>query len=110
MMSFTDIGKNLGELYSSRQEPAGIRALAELYWRTLLVCAALVVVLALVWGLWQLFAVFAVLSSVPDTSPLPPAVLNRAKLQGIVQEFGARESEYQTLQSNPPAALPDPSK
>jgi len=110
MMSFSDIEKRMRNLYAGRFEPEGARSLADMYWTALLSCAGLVVVLALLWGLWTLWGVFDTLEQTPDTSPLPPASLNRAVLQGIVQGFDARQAQYNAYQSAPPAPVPDPSK
>ena len=110
MISFADIQKRMRDLYDARFEPEGVRVLADIYWRTLLSFAVLVILLALLWGLWTLWGVFDVLAQAPDTSPLPPASLNRAALQGIVQGFNTRQAQFNNLQSNPPAAVPDPSK
>ena len=110
MMFFTDIRRRARDFYALRFEPDGVHAIADIYWRTLLCTAALIVVLALVLGLWELFGVFDLLQRLPDTSRLPPSVFNRATMQAIVQRFDARQTQFDNLQSNPPAAIPNPSK
>jgi len=110
MITFTDITARLRNFYDSRFEPEGIRPLAEMYWRTLMLIASLLCLAALLFGIWNLFSVFDTLSSLADTSPPPPAAFSSSALHALSGGFDARQTQFNTFTSNPPSAAPDPSK
>jgi hypothetical protein len=110
MMNFNDIPTRMRDAYAARFEPEGQRSLAYLYWRSLLVLTGVLLVLAVAWGLWNLFDVFTLLASEPDTSPLPKAALDRSALMNVVQGFEARQVQWNELTGSPASSISDPSK
>lgn len=110
MMNLNDIPTRMRNAYAARFEPEGARSLAYLYWRSLLVLTGVLLVLAVAWGLWNLFDVFALLASEPDTSPLPKAALDRGALLNVVQGFETRQTQWNDLTGSPAPAIADPSK
>lgn len=109
MMSFDDIQVRARDLLASRFEPEGIRPLGDIYWRSLLGVAVALIVCAIAYGLLDLFGVLNTLASAADTSPLPPAALDRSVLKNVVQGFSDREATFTKFQTTAPAAIPDPS-
>ena len=110
MMDLNDIPTRMHDAYAARFEPEGQRSLAYLYWRSLLAIAGVLLVLAVAWGLWNLFDVFTLIASEPDTSPLPKAALDRGALLNVVQGFEARQTQWNELTGSPAPSIPDPSK
>ncbi|MDE1925024.1 MAG: hypothetical protein KGH79_02505 [Patescibacteria group bacterium] len=110
MNIFNAILMRVRDAYASRFEPEGVRPLADIYWRTLLVLAVTLVLCAVLYGIWDLFGVLDALASVPDTSPPPPAALNRTTLETVVQGFQTRQTRFNDFGSTHSAAIPDPSR
>lgn len=110
MIKFSDITGLVRDLYAARYEPEGVRMLADIYWRSLLSVASLVIVCALAWGIVDLLGVLDTLAAAPDTSPTPPAAFNRVTLKNLVQGFQARQAEFETLGTTPLPRVTDPSK
>ena len=102
--------KDLPEMLRAGYEPEYTRALASLYWRTLLVLAFIVVVLVFLYSTWGLLRVLDNLSSALDTSAPPPPALNRAELNATIRAFEMRKTQFEQLKANPPLTIPDPSK
>ena len=110
MMTFGDITTRARDIYAARFEPEGVRPLAAIYWRTAIITGCLLGILTLLFGLWNLFGIVDTLSSLSDTSPPPPAAFSSAQLHTLSAGFGARQTQFTSLTTNPPAPLPDPSK
>lgn len=111
MMKFgSTIWRNLRETLSDRYEPEHIRSLADLYWRTLLVTAFVVLVFVFLYSTWGLLRVLNNLSATLDTSAPPPPALNRSLLNATVRAFEDRKTRFEELKANPPAPVKDPSR
>jgi hypothetical protein len=105
-----DILIRLRDIYANRREPESLRAFADIYWRTVIVCAFVLVVLAIAYGTWDLSQVLSDLGQTPDTTPAPTSALSRSVLKSTVQVFDARQGQFDEFKVNPPAPVPDPSK
>ncbi len=101
--------KDLPEMIKAGYEPEYTRTLADLYWRTLIVSAFVVSILVFLYSTWVLLRVLNDLGGSPDTSALPPQVLNRAELTATVRAFEERKAQFEGLKARPPAAVKDPS-
>jgi hypothetical protein len=105
----SDILDHVRDIYTKRREPESLRPLAAAYWRTLLGLALLAVAGSILWGVVMLFSVLDDLGTSPQAT-LPTAAFNRAALDSIVSQFTARQKALQDMETNPPTAIPDPSK
>ena len=110
MKSSTDILNKIRDAYAARYEPEGLRPLSDIYWRGLLLLAFLVLVCVFLYGTWGLVRVLNGLSAGADTSAPPPPPLSRAALSKTIRDFELRRAQFETLQTNPSATIPDPSR
>ena len=103
----------LRRTYEHRYEPEYARAFANLYWRSLLSLACIVVV--------GTFAYCAIVffGALPQSSTDTPAVtssipaganLNRAELESTLNGFAARQASFNALKTDPTPSVTDPSK
>ena len=97
------------EAWRYRNEPEEMRALGVFLWRTLLLFALLVVLLALWTGYQELTAALQAENSVSTPNAAPPA-LNKSQLQSALSYFSAKQSQYQSLSQSPEVQVADPSK
>lgn len=110
MNTYTHILQRIRDLYGTRYEPEHIHVLAAWYWRALLVVAACAVCGTVCYGVVSMMSVLHTLASYPDTSPLPPPALDRSALNTLVAGIDARTHVFESLRTNPPAPVEDPSK
>ncbi|MBI5457572.1 hypothetical protein HY971_02505 [Candidatus Kaiserbacteria bacterium] len=101
--------KDLPEMIKAGYEPEYTRSLADLYWRTLIVSAFVVLVLVFLYSTWVLLRILNDLGGSPDTSVLPAPMLNRTELNATVRAFEERKAQFDALKANPPAVVKDPS-
>lgn len=96
-------------MYKDRPEEK--RALADLYWRTLLCIALAIMLLSLGYGFFALVSALRDSgNSSADLYPPPPLPsLDRVQLQSALDEFRARENQFESLKANAPTQ-PDPSE
>ena len=99
--------------YVRRHEPEYSRAFADLYWRSLLVIACIIIVGVCAYSA----AVF--ITALPQVNPDTAAAvstisvklnLNRTQLDATLSGFTARQTKFQTLQTSPIPPLIDPSQ
>ncbi|MDO8514406.1 MAG: hypothetical protein Q7S50_02585 [bacterium] len=105
-----DIFNRARDAYAVGHEPEGRRLLSDIYWRTILVAALLILVCVFLYGTWVLMRVLDDLGATADVSAPPPPALSRAMLKEMVQGFEMRQSQFETMKKSPPAAIPDPSR
>ncbi len=110
MMKFNDMLTRIRTALAGRYEPEGVRSLAAMYWRGLLVAAGILVIASVLYGVWDIFSVLDALASAPDTSPPPPAAVDRVALHSVVQGFQTRQTQFDDFRASPPPTIPDPSK
>lgn len=100
----------MGGAIVSRHEPEGMRVLSDIYWRTLLSIATLLVLSALVYGVWGLLRVLDDLNSVVRVSAPPPPAINRGVLNATMEGFETRSTQFELLKTKPGEIIHDPSK
>ena len=105
-----DIFNRARDAYAAGYEPEGRRFLSDIYWRTFLVAALFTLVCVFLYGTWVLMRVLDDLGATADQSTSPPPALSRAMLKEVVSGFEMRQSQFETIKKNPPAAIPDPSR
>lgn len=110
MRSSTNIFKRTHDAYAAGYEPEGLRRLSDIYWRALLVGAFLLLVCVFLYSTWGLLRVLEDLGATANSATPPPSPLNRALLNETLHAFETRQSQFQTFKTNPPAAIPDPSR
>ena len=103
--------QNVRVAYANRHEPECARMLANMYWKLLLVLAALIGVAAISYGLWQTVSVVDGVAE--EVSPIAgraaSSLLDTAKLEIILENFSERGEQYTVLQNNP-VQIADPSR
>lgn len=101
--------EGLYDMYAGRHQPENLRRLTDLYWRTLLSLALVVVVGVFTYGILTLNRVLDALGDAYSVAPTPAPALDRAKLNTTVDGFEARGARFEALKAR--ADLPsDPSK
>jgi hypothetical protein len=112
MRSSNTLFSRIRTVYANRSEPEYAHAFADLYWRTLLSLACIVVIGACVYGA-LLFS--SVLSELAASSPVrasataaPP--FDMTKLNTVLSRFAARQSAFESLQSATAPTVTDPSQ
>jgi len=109
MTTYTELWNTLRALYEARNEPENIRPLADIYWRLMLSCGLLLIVIAIGWGVWVFVAALSDLSSAsPDTSSRP-AALDRNQLQAVLAAYQAR-GQALTAEESQTTHIADPSQ
>lgn len=105
-----NIGTKIREIYMYRDRPEAKRALADFYWRILLCSAFFIIIMSIAYGFFRLISVLRDpgVSSANAYPVQPPPALNRAKLQGALNEFRAREDRFESLKTNA-STVADPS-
>ena len=110
-MSFGgNIFGRLRDIATARREPEGVRILADIYWRLLLVTAFLMLVLVFLYSASSLTRIFEDLGATVDTRSPPPPALNHAQLSATIRGFEARRVQFDDLKIHPPRPIPDPGK
>ncbi len=99
--------------FEHRYDPEYVRAFADLYWRSLLLAACVVVAGAAIYG--AIFFFDALPSSNTDTSATAPIIsggsnLDRAQLDATLNGFAARQEKFKSLQTGAIPPEPDPSQ
>ena len=104
--------RQLRALYENRYEPEYAHAFADIYWRTLLVVACIVVLGVGGFGAYTFFSALSQLNSTTATQSAIPtnAPIDQGKIETVEQSFAARLSDFAALQAGPVTAVPDPSK
>jgi hypothetical protein len=97
----------LKRAYEYRQEPEEMHVIIEVFWRSLLSLAVLLVVFALWYGFSQLLGVLDD-SHEGAGAKVVGLPLDKTQLEAAVQALEARQVETQTLTTSP-INLPDPS-
>lgn len=112
MISNERIGSRFIDMYADRDRPESRRALADLFWRTLLAAVFLTVVLAIAYGIFTLSSILhdaSVSGAVGAESSQPIPSFNRAQLQETLDGFRARQGKFEALKASAPS-VSDPSK
>jgi hypothetical protein len=105
-----DIAQSAGAIIAARHEPEGVRILANLYWRTLLVAFLLIVTGVLMYGISGLLRVLNDLNGTTSVSASPPSALNRATLNATIRNFENRRLHFDLLKTTGREVIPDPSR
>lgn len=108
MKPILDMFAPLRRMYAYRREPENMRALSDVYWRTLVVVAALVVLCAILYGVTQLVGVMGYAQEGNAATPVSAAGINRTQLEATLSAFSARQENYDALASTSVSAV-DPS-
>ena len=94
----------------NKQEPEYVHTLAEQFWRTVLVCSALVVLFAFVFGVFNLMTVVQEVSiSAKPTVATSTPTIDRKKLMQTLDGFKKREILFDTFK-NQATPIEDPSR
>ena len=112
MKSLGDRFGTLREAYAHRDEPEHFRVLTRIYWKAVLLATACMVVLVVVYGLWQLIILMRAPvedPSAPSVSTSATSLLDPTELEKTVNSFIERGTRYESLRANPPT-VPDPSR
>lgn len=109
MNNFTNTWNRVRELYETRVEPENTRALAELFWRTLLGLTFFGVFAVFGFGVWQFFGVLEDLSTPSGGASTPPVSLDRSNLQKTLTLYDERIQAFTTAQHSG-AKFTDPSR
>lgn len=96
----------LREHYDARFEPEGMRELADIWWRFLLILAAIATLVALLGGISTLMSVLGAISESPGPTTPPPPALSRSQLQQVLDALSARAAAYDGAAST--EAVPEP--
>lgn len=101
---------HIRDMYAYRREPERVRSLAVLYWRLVLSAAALVVVLSLGYGAFQLFSILQETNALDagGTTVRSALALDQKQLESALAAFTARGNRFEALKTNA-LAIPDPS-
>ncbi len=110
MNYLTGTWTRIREQYAARRTPEGVRPLAMLYWRILLSFVLIVVIGALWYGVSSVISVAKTLAGATNTVSLPAPSVDPATVQALVQQFETRQSQFETLSTEPVPAIPDPSR
>ena len=110
MRFLTIISSTLRDTWEARHEPERSAALAEAFWRIMIVGAVLLTIGVAFYGGMRFLSI---LSSGGPSSPVSGsgarAALNRAELRATLDDFMLRKTQYESLKGNPPR-IADPSK
>ncbi len=94
---------------ASRHEPEGVRVLSDMYWRIVVVLAAILIVVSIGYGVWSLLRVLEGLSSAVMVSSPPPPPINRRVLDAAIQGFESREVYFEDRNASSTQSIADPS-
>ncbi|OGZ44227.1 MAG: hypothetical protein A2719_00205 [Candidatus Ryanbacteria bacterium RIFCSPHIGHO2_01_FULL_45_22] len=104
-------GSNLREIYMYRHRPENKRIIADIYWRFLLFLAFIILLISIGYGIFGILAMDGEQRNVDGEIPVADSttILDRAKLQGVIESMQERESRFETIKANRPA-ISDPSR
>lgn len=102
--------ESLYDRYAGRHQPENLRRLTDLYWRTVLALAFVVVVAVFTYGILTLNRVLAELGEAYSTAPTPAPALDRTKLNTTMRALDARNARFDVLETRAIDLPPDPSK
>ncbi len=101
---------SMRDLYAYRYEPEYMHMFARLFWRILLSASVLVVIVASVYGLSELFSVLRDTGEVAGTGTgRSVPTLDRARLQNTLDAFHARAALFESLKTST-STVADPSR
>ena len=83
--------------------------LSVLYWRVLLLCATIVFLVLIVFGVLELRSTLATLDKINDPQPNQAPIITRPEVDDAVAAFDARQAAYDARKANP-FTTADPSK
>ena len=96
------------ETFSYLHEPEYASRFARVYWRGLLACAAVLIVLFSMYGIRQVVLLSEIANTTSEAINAPPP-FDRGKLETVLAGFGARDARYEILKRSPPN-MSDPSR
>lgn len=85
----------LRDAYEARRDPEGMRMLARMYWRMLIMLLAVMVIGGFYFGVQELFTTLATLSGSPADAGKPQSALDRSRLEATLQSFSSKAASYQ---------------
>jgi len=98
-------------LRANSSEPENLRALFALYWRTLLVCTGILIIVIFVYGVWQILDVMNESPAVQTDASAPSgpqsAPINTAQADSVFQGFARRQAQFDAHKTQAPA-IADP--
>ena len=97
------------ETLDDGSEPDHVRRLADMFWRTLLGAAFLVLVLVFLYSTWSLARILEDLSIGLDTKGSPTPAISRAEISATISAFEVRKTRFEALKTNSVADVKDPS-
>ena len=99
-------------IYENWYEPEYAGASADLYWRSLLALAALLVIATGCYGANLYFSVLSDISNMDGqaarSAPPPELDQERAQLDSAISEYAARQTRFQALRAGPIESMTDP--
>src|SRR3990167_6497440 len=109
MTSLKHILIRVRDTWAGRDEPEHMRALAEMYWLTILALSGLVVLFAALYGGIKFFAALEPGETGSAVASQNRTLLDRGALKAVVEGFARRDAEYESLKTVRPS-IADPSK
>ncbi|MBI2610600.1 hypothetical protein HYW60_01535 [Candidatus Kaiserbacteria bacterium] len=98
------------DTWQYRHEPEKLRVLADMYWRMLLILAALLFLLLAIFAGVKSYSIFEEEVETPLLSSGGGSIpFNTGELESALEQFEARRTHYEYLKKNPPE-IADPSK
>lgn len=99
----------LRSVWRNRNEPEYAREFADVYWRTLLAAAAIVLFAAGVYAIPFFFSTLSQLGTSVPKAVIPASAINDQKLQATIAGLSGREQAFQSLEARGASAIADPS-
>lgn len=102
----TNIQVKVRDAYAARHEPEAARALARIYWASMITLFSCAATLSILYGAWEFFR-----SPVQDANTItvrPQVAFTKAQLDGTLKGFDGRADRFQQKLTEPITAK-DPS-
>ena len=101
--------KKIKETVQDPAEPRNMRAIAIVFWRSLILAACLVSLGSILYGVWLFQTSLAELDAAESPPSVPKAAFDKTVFKAIVSSFSDRQLQYQIIEAAPPA-VDDPVK
>ena len=108
MISGNDILARLKAIYQNRNEPERLRALARLYWHSMLLIMFSALVAIAIYGAYALSQTFEIVGEQGSDGKTAPQTFTHAQLSEVLIGFAARQSNFDALKKTGPQ-IADPS-
>lgn len=110
MTSARHVLRRIRDMYAYRFEPERLRVLADVYWRTVLLCAFAISIMTFAYGVWVLFDVLKRVEGTHMIQAARPSLpLDRAQLRAALNAFEERAKRADAV-AEEFGQIPDPSR